>query len=105
MEIPTYSGKMNAKEFVDWRDVLNNYFEYKEVVEEKKVKFAKTKLKGAYLTWWNYTQGERVKMGESMIHSWDRIVSKLKAQLVHVDYEVKLYRRMQNLKQKDLDVA
>lgn len=43
MEIPTYSGKMNVEELVDWIDSLNNYFEYKEVAEENKVNFAKTK--------------------------------------------------------------
>ncbi|XP_059076362.1 uncharacterized protein LOC131875738 [Cryptomeria japonica] len=52
MEIPTYSGQVNAEELVDWIDAMNNYFEYKEVAKEKK-----------------------------------------------------LYRRMQNFKQKDLDVA
>lgn len=51
MEIPTYNGKMNAEELVYWIYALNKYFEYKEVAKEKKVKFAKTKLKGVSLTW------------------------------------------------------
>lgn len=78
MEIPMYGRKMYVEELIDWIDSLNNYFEYKEVIEDKKVKFAKTKLKGFVLVWWNYTQGERVKQNKSMINPWNRMVKKMK---------------------------
>lgn len=75
----TFDLKMDVEEVIEWVDYLNNYFEYTEVLEEKKVKFEKTKYKGDTLTRWNYTQGERVKKNKSMINSWDKIVNKMKS--------------------------
>jgi hypothetical protein len=60
MDLPMYGGKMDVDELLEEVDALNNYFEYKEMVENKKVKFSKIKLKGSTLTWWNYFQGEIV---------------------------------------------
>lgn len=98
MEIPMYGGKMDVEEVIDWIDVLNNYFEYKEVPKDKKVNISKIKLKGSSLIWWNYTQGERVKQKKSMITSWDIMVNKLKRKLLPIDHEVQVFRKMQNLK-------
>lgn len=50
-----YGGKMDNEEILDWIDALHNYFDFKEVQEDQKVRLAKTKLKGPALTWWNYT--------------------------------------------------
>lgn len=56
LDLPMYGGKMDNEEVLDWIDALDNYFDFKEVLEDQKVKLDKTKLKGSALTWWNYTQ-------------------------------------------------
>ncbi|XP_059068892.1 uncharacterized protein LOC131859313 [Cryptomeria japonica] len=68
------------------------------------VKAAQTEPKGSTLVWWNYTQGERVKMRKNMISSWSRMVSLIKAKFMPTDYETQIIKRFDNLKQKDLDV-
>lgn len=50
-DIPRFSGKMNVEEVMDWIEALNNHFECKETLENKKVIFAKSKMKGEVLTW------------------------------------------------------
>lgn len=61
VDVPTFNRKLGANEAIDWIEALNNHFEYKGVPKDMKVKFAKCKLQGSALTWWNYVQGERVK--------------------------------------------
>ncbi|GLJ41367.1 hypothetical protein SUGI_0856140 [Cryptomeria japonica] len=51
LDLPMYGGKMDNEEVLDWMDSIDNYFDFKEVLEDQKVKLAKTKLKGSTLTW------------------------------------------------------
>ena len=69
-DLPIFLGKMDVDAIVDWIEALNNHFECENIAEKDKVKIAKSKLKGPTLTWWNFTQGERVKEGKNMITSW-----------------------------------
>ena len=52
IDLPIYQGKMDSGEVLGWLDALDNYFEFEEMEEEKKVKFDKIKLRGTTLTWW-----------------------------------------------------
>lgn len=49
-------------------------------------------------------QVEGRKKGKSLIKSWDRMVAKMKSKFLPKDYQLALYRQMQNLKQKLLTV-
>lgn len=65
---------------------------------------AKSKLKGHALLWWDFVQNKRRKKGNYKITSWDRMVEKLKGKFLPNDYDIQLYKRLQNLKQKVMDV-
>lgn len=71
---------------------MNNHFECREIPNNKRVMVGNSKMKGEALTWWNYLQGDGVKKGRSRIASWDRMVAKINAHFVPVDYEVQIYR-------------
>lgn len=49
-------------------------------------------------------QVEGRKKGKSLIKSWDRMLAKMKSKFLPKDYQLALYRQMQNLKQKLLTV-
>ena len=44
-EVPTFLRKLNPKELIDWINELEEYFEYEEIEDPDRVKFAKAKLK------------------------------------------------------------
>ena len=46
IEVSSYVGGLNPEELVDWINELNKCFDYEEISEDKKVKFAVTNLKG-----------------------------------------------------------
>ncbi|XP_059068990.1 uncharacterized protein LOC131859364 [Cryptomeria japonica] len=104
LDVPMYGGKMDNEDVLDWIDALDNYFDFKEVLEDQKMNLAKTKLKGSTLTWWNCTQSDKMRRGKLKINNWDKMVAKVKAQFLLGDYEVQNFKRLQNLKQKEMDV-
>jgi hypothetical protein len=64
------------------------------------VKHAVTRLKGHAALWCDELQFERKRNGKQKIKSWDRMVAKLKEKFIPKDYQINLYRRLQNLKQR-----
>ena len=46
------------------------------MTEEKRMKFACTKLKGHAMIWWDHLQKERVRNGKEKIKSWIKMEKK-----------------------------
>lgn len=69
------------------------------------MKVAKSKLRGATLTWWKFIQDECEKEGKRPIATWKGMLSKIREAYILEDYEIQLHRRRQNLRQKELDVS
>jgi hypothetical protein len=104
MDIPVYEGNLDVEELLDWIRALDTYFDYEDVEEDKKVKHVVTRLKGHATLWWDELQADRCYKGKQKIKSWDRMVAKMKAKFIPRDYQITLFRRMQNLRQKLMSV-
>ena len=68
------------------------------------MKLAVTRLKGHAALWWDSVQAERKKKNKVVIKSWDRMVSKMRGKFLPKDYQLGLYKKMQNLRQRMLTV-
>jgi hypothetical protein len=104
MDILVYEGNLDAEELLDWIRALDTYFDYEDVEEEKKVKHAVTRLKGHATLWWDELQVDRCCKGKQKIKRWDRMITKMKAKFIPMDYQITLFRKMQNLRQKVMTV-
>jgi hypothetical protein len=104
MDIPVYEGNLDAEELLDWIRALDTYFDYEDIEEDKKVRHAVTRLKGHATLWWDELQVDRRCKGKQKIKSWDRMIAKMKAKFIPRDYQITLFRRMQNLRQKLMTV-
>jgi hypothetical protein len=104
MDIPTYEGNLDAEELLDWIRALDTYFDYEDIKEDKKVRHAVTKLKGHAALWWDELQADRRSKGKQKIKRWDRMIAKMKEKFIPRDYQITLFRRMQNLRQKLMTV-
>lgn len=51
-----YDGSLHVEELINWINTLDKYFDYQEVDEVKKVKFAVTKLRGDPFIQWDGVQ-------------------------------------------------
>ena len=45
VEVPEYEGKLDLEEFLDLLQTVEGVFEYKDVIEDKKVKLIALRLK------------------------------------------------------------
>jgi hypothetical protein len=104
MDIPVYEGNLDAEKLLDWIRALDTYFDYEDVEEDKKVKHVVTRLKGHATFWWDELQADRRCKGKQKIKSWDRMIVKMKVKFILIDYQITMFRRMQNLRQKLMTV-
>jgi hypothetical protein len=104
MDLPVYEGSLNAEELLDWIRALDTYFDYEDIEEDKKVRHAIMKMKGHAALWWDELQTDRRCKGKQNIKSWDRMIAKMKAKFIPRDYQITLFRRMHNLRQKLMTV-
>jgi hypothetical protein len=104
MDIPFYEGNLDAEDLLDWIRALDTYFNYEYVEEDKKVKHAVTHLKGHATLWWDELQADRHCKGKKKIKSWDRMIVNMKAKFIPKDYQITLFRRIKNLRQKLMTV-
>lgn len=88
----------------DWINGMEKFFDYEEMEDEKKVKFAVTKLVGHAALWWDGVQAERRSLGKQPIKNWSRMAAKLKGKFLPINYQQMLFRQMQNLRQRALTV-
>ena len=51
VEVPMYEGNFNVEELMDWINALNKYFDFEEIEEKNKVRYAATKMKGHASIW------------------------------------------------------
>eukprot|EP00253_Pinus_taeda_P027019 PITA_27019 len=100
-EISNYDGNLSADILLDWISELDKYFENEEVKEDKRVKFAATKLKGHALLWWDNVQADRKRLNKLPIRKWSRMVAKLKGRFLPKDYQVELCRRQKGMTVKE----
>jgi hypothetical protein len=74
------------------------------VKEDKQVRFVVTRLRGHASLWWDGVQEERILKNKARINSWSRMTAKLKGKFLPKDYNLILFRQMQNLKKKSMTV-
>jgi hypothetical protein len=104
MDILAYEGNLDAEELLDWIRALDTYFDYEDIEEDKKVRHVVTQLKGHATLWWDELQEDRRSKGKQNIKIWDRMIAKMKENIIPRDYQITLFRRMQNLRQKLMTV-
>ena len=73
-----FLGNLKPDELIDWINELEENFEYEDMRDLDRVKFAKVKMKDHAKIWWQEIQLERNRRGKEKITRWDHMVDKLK---------------------------
>ena len=71
---------------MDWINALEKYFDFEEIEDKNKVKYAVTKLKVHAYIWWDELQIHRERRGKYKIKTWDKMLDKIKSQFMQKDY-------------------
>lgn len=84
--LSNYDDSLSTEMLLNWISKLDKYFECEEINDEKRIKFATTKLKGCATLWWDSMQAEQKRSNKPPIKKWDRMVAKLKGKFLPKDY-------------------
>jgi len=69
VEIPEFKGRLDPDEFLEWLQVVERAFEFKEIPEDKKVKLVALKLRSFASLWWTSLLAKRVRQGKRKIQT------------------------------------
>ena len=75
LEVSAFAGGLNLEELIN---EMNKSFDYEDMAEDKRVKFAVTRLKGHAALWWDGMRVERRRVGKQPIKNWNKMVAKLR---------------------------
>ena len=67
VEIPEFEGRLDPDEFLEWLQAVERVFEFKEILEDKKVKLVALKLRSFASLWWTSLLAKRVRQGKRKI--------------------------------------
>jgi hypothetical protein len=104
MDIPLYEDNLDIEDLLYWFRSLDKYFDYEDIEEDKKLKHVVTRIKGNATLWWDELHADRHCKGKQRIKSWEKMVDKMKAKFIPRYYQINLFRRMHNLRQKGMTV-
>ncbi|VFQ71665.1 unnamed protein product [Cuscuta campestris] len=99
VEIPSFSGTLQADDFIDWLNEVDRIFEYKDVPDRDKVKLVAIKLHGRASAWWEQMRRSREKKGKPKINDWENMKGKMRAHFLPFGYTQTLFQRLHTLRQ------
>ena len=67
VDVPDFFGRMDVKVFTDCITALEDYFEWYNMEEDKRVSFVKMKMKGAARVWWRGIDDKNANYGRRPI--------------------------------------
>ena len=71
---------------------MEKYFEWEDIEDPSRVKFACTRLKGHAARWWENLQREKVLKREDKVITWKEMVERIKGKFLPSDYNQRLFK-------------
>ncbi|KAG6745118.1 hypothetical protein POTOM_051762 [Populus tomentosa] len=66
MDLPSFNGQLQIEGFLDWLAVVERFFDYMEIPEDKKVKLVAYRLMGGASAWWEQLHITRMRQRKGM---------------------------------------
>ncbi|VFQ77733.1 unnamed protein product [Cuscuta campestris] len=104
VEIPTFDGRDEPDDFIEWLETVERVFDYAEVPEDKKVKLVALKFRGYASTWWTNTTTKRKRKDKAAVKTWTKMRALLKKKFIPTHYIRENFARLQHLRQGNQSV-
>ena len=107
VEVPDFKGELNPDLFMDWIQELEKYFDMEgiEEMDPRRTKIAASRMKSHAALWWENLQNARKRQGKEKIKSWPKMLKRLNVKFMPSDYQQRLFKEYQNLRQKELSIS
>jgi hypothetical protein len=61
MDLPSFNGQLQIKGLLDWLVLVERFFDYMDIPEDKKVKLVAYRLLGGASAWWEQLKSTRLR--------------------------------------------
>lgn len=85
MEVLDFEGRLDPTIFSNWLASIE-YFDWYDMIDERRLTFTKTKLVGLAKVWWSGVEGDNRKSGQPLLSTWQEIKAKLPKKYMPADY-------------------
>ncbi|VFQ89808.1 unnamed protein product [Cuscuta campestris] len=99
VDVPTFEGKNDLDEFLEWLETVERVFDFKEVSDEKKVKIVALKFRKDASTWWTNTCTKWRRNHKEPVATWAKMKSLLEKKFLPAEYVRENFAKLQMLKQ------
>ena len=80
VDLPYFNSTFNIEEFFNWLVEVERFFDYKDVLEERRVKTFACRLKQEASAWWERVQSRRSRKGRQLVRTWIHMKQMLKGE-------------------------
>ena len=87
IDAPTFDGSLDPKVYNDWEGDMEQYFNWYEMSEGRKFKFAKTRLVRQARLYWNNVELLIGRRGDQPIDTWRAMKVRLREKYVPMSYK------------------
>ncbi|MQM17764.1 hypothetical protein Taro_050741 [Colocasia esculenta] len=105
VDVPTFDGSLDPKVYLDWEAAMDRYFEWYEMTDGRRVRFAKMKLLGQAQTYWVNVESLLMQRHQDRIETWDDMKAKLREKYLPATCRQRLIDRWQSLTQGSRPVS
>ncbi|XP_074305690.1 uncharacterized protein LOC141640910 [Silene latifolia] len=104
-ELPEFDGGTEPEDYLEWERNIERLFEFKDVSDEKRCKYAILKLVKNASLWFENFKANRARDGKEKLNSWEALKGKLRKRYVPSSYKIDLYRKVAELSQGSLSIT
>ena len=102
---PTFDGSLDPRVYSDWEASMDRYFEWYEMTNFRRVRFAKMKLIGQAQTYWQNVESLLMQRHQPQVETWEEMKERLRQKYIPSTYRQRLVDRWQSLTQGDRSVS
>ena len=94
-----FDGSLDPKKYMDWEVGLDEYFDWYQLPEGRRIQFAQMKLTGQARIYWRNIQVMMERRHEPQVTSWAEMKSRLRSKFVPACYRPMIIDEWHNLRQ------
>jgi hypothetical protein len=91
VDIPEFHVGLQADEYLDWINTVDEVLEFKQVPEDRRVALVATRLRGQAGAWWQQVKKTRTLQGKGKITCWDKMKKNMRSAFLPYNYTRTLY--------------
>ena len=100
-EVYVFDGSLDPKKYMDWEVSLDEYFEWFQLPEGRRIQFPQMKLAGQARIYWRNLQATAERRREVAIATWTEMKGQLRGKYVPACYLPMIIDEWQHLQQGD----